>query len=120
MVMFKKFILVTVTGVASKNWGPNGDGKDFKGYNAFRDELRNDILPFLRKNFNIENTRDGVALAGLSMGGGQTFNIGIAECLDLISNFGGFSGALFGKAEDFIKKLMQMKSLHLLRFTIFT
>ena len=100
-----KFILVTVTGVASKNWGPNGAGTDFKGYNAFKGELRNDILPYLRTNFNIKEGRDNVALAGLSMGGGQTFNIGIGECLDLISNFAGFSGALFGQAEDFIAKI---------------
>ena len=39
------------------------------------------------------------------MGGGQTFNIGIAECLDLISNFAGFSGALSGDAGDFMKKI---------------
>ena len=42
----KKFILATVTGVASKNWGPNGAGNDFNGYNAFRDELRDDIIPY--------------------------------------------------------------------------
>ena len=101
----KKFILVTATGVASKKWGPNGAGNDFKGYQAFKGELRGDLLPYLRANFNIEDNRDGVALAGLSMGGGQTFNIGIAECLDLISNFAGFSGALFGNAESFIEKI---------------
>ena len=101
----KKFILVTATGVASKKWGPNGAGNDFKGYQAFKGELRDDLLPYLRANFNIEDNRDGVALAGLSMGGGQTFNIGIAECLDLISNFAGFSGALFGNAESFIEKI---------------
>ena len=36
------------------------------------------------------------------MGGGQTFTIGIAQCLDLISNFAGFSGALFGTSDEFI------------------
>ena len=36
------------------------------------------------------------------MGGGQTFNIGIGESLDLISNFAGFSGALFNAADTFI------------------
>ena len=101
----KKFILATVTGVASKNWGPNGAGNDFKGYQAFTGELRDDILPYLRANFNIKDTRDDVALAGLSMGAGQTFNNGIAECLDLISNFGAFSGALFGKPESYIEKV---------------
>ena len=100
-----KFILVTATGVASKNWGPNGPGNDFKGYMAFKGELRNDLLPYLRTNFNIKDGRDNVALAGLSAGGGQTFNIGIAECLDLISHFGGFSGYIFGEATEFINKI---------------
>ena len=105
----EKFILVTATGVASKNWGPNGAGTDFKGYNAFKGELRNDILPYLRNNFNIKEGRDNVALAGLSMGGGQTFNIGIGECLDLISNFAGFSGALFHGAKEFMEKVDRNK-----------
>ena len=101
----EKFILVVVTGVASKKWGPNGAGNDIKGYNAFKGELRDDLLPFLRNNFNIKEGRDNVALAGLSMGGGQTFNIGIAQCLDLISNFAGFSGAIFGGAKEFMEKI---------------
>ena len=97
----KKFILVCVTGVASKNWGPNGAGTDMNGFNAFGGELRNDLIPFMRENYNIAEGRDNVAIAGLSMGGGQTFNIGIGECLDLISNFAGFSGALFSTADEF-------------------
>ena len=110
----EKFILVVVTGVASKNWGPNGAGNDVNGFNAFKGELRDDLLPYLRENFNIADGRDNVALAGLSMGGGQTFNIGIAECLDLISNFAGFSGALFGEASDFKAKIDSNK-----KFTFF-
>ena len=98
----EKFILVCVTGVADKSWGPNGSGYSFTGYNYFGGELRNDLLPWLRENYNIKYGRDNVAMAGLSMGGGQTFTIGIAQCLDLISNFAGFSGALFGSADDFM------------------
>ena len=98
----KKFILVCATGVADKSWGPNGSGNSFTGYNYFGGELRNDLLPYIRENFNVAEGRDNVAMAGLSMGGGQTFTIGIAQCLDLISNFAGFSGAMFGTAEDFI------------------
>ena len=101
----KKFILVCVTGIASKNWGPNGAGTDIDGFNAFGGELRNDLIPFMRENYNIAEGRDNVAIAGLSMGGGQTFNIGIGECLDLISNFAGFSGALFSTAEEFTAKV---------------
>ena len=100
-----KFILVTATGVASKNWGPNGAGRDFNGYNAFKGELRDDLLPYLRDNFNIKDGRDNVALAGLSAGGVQTFIIGIAECLDIISHFGGFSGYLSGEATEFMNKI---------------
>ena len=100
-----KFILAVVTGVASKKWGPNGAGTDSKGYNAFKGELRDDLIPYLRGNFNIGDGRDYVALAGLSMGAGQTFNIGIAQCLDLISNFAGFSGAFSGDAGEFMDKI---------------
>lgn len=98
----EKFILVVATGVASKNWGPDGSGTDMNGFNAFGSELRGDLLPYIRANFNVKDGRDNVALAGLSMGGGQTFTIGIAKCLDLISNFAGFSGALFTGADEFI------------------
>lgn len=87
-----KFILVAANGISSKNWGPYGPGADFKGSSVFGKELRNDLLPYIRANFNIKEGRDNVAIAGLSMGAGQTYDIGIGECLDIISHFAGFSG----------------------------
>jgi len=78
----EKFILVAATGIASKNWGPNGPGTDVNGAGVFEGELRNDLIPFMKSNFNIKEGRDYTAMAGLSMGGGQTFSIGIAKCLD--------------------------------------
>ncbi len=101
----EKFILVCVTGVASQNWGPNGKGQDFNGFNAFGGELRKDLLPYIRANYNVAEGRDNVALAGLSMGGGQTMTIGIGECLDLISYFGGFSPALFTDVDKYISSV---------------
>lgn len=98
----QKFILVVANGVASASWGPNGAGNDFNGFNAFGGELRNDLLPYMRENFNVAEGRENVALAGLSMGGGQTFTIGMGECLDLVSYFGAFSAALFGTADSFV------------------
>lgn len=86
----EKFILIVPTGVASKNWA-TGLGDDFMGFNAFGAELRNDIIPYMRANYNVKDGRDNVALAGLSMGGMQTLNIGIGDTLDLISYFGAFS-----------------------------
>ena len=97
---YEKFILVCATGIASKNWGPNGAGTDMDGSNAFGGELRTDLLPYIRENYNVAEGRDNVALAGLSMGGGQTMNIGIGQCLDEISWFGAFSAALFRKTDE--------------------
>ncbi|MCR4899464.1 MAG: hypothetical protein K5907_01430 [Treponema sp.] len=108
----EKFILVVATGVADKTWGPKGSGNSFNGYNVFGGELRNDLLPYIRSNFNVKEGRDNVAIAGLSMGGGQTFTIGIGECLDLISNFAGFSGALFSTAQEFTTKVDSTKAFN--------
>ena len=44
-------------------------------------------------NKALQDTRDHRAMAGLSMGGMQTINIGIGECVDIISYFGAFSAA---------------------------
>jgi len=87
----EKFILVVVTGIASKLWGPNGGGRDRAGCNAFGSEVRGDLLPYMRANFKVKEGRDYIGMAGLSMGGGQTVSIGVQECLDLISHFGTFS-----------------------------
>jgi len=113
----EKFILVVVTEIASKNWGPNGAGNDVTAANAFGGELRNDLLPFLRANFHIKEGRDNVAMAGLSMGGGLTYSIGIGESLDLISNFAVFSGRLARENEDtamfdFIKRIDSTEELN--------
>ena len=73
-----KFIFVTIIVVASKNWGgPNDAENDINGFNSFKGELRDDVLPFLRDNFNIKDCHNNVALVGLSMNSGQEFFIGI-------------------------------------------
>ncbi|OUM62891.1 carbohydrate esterase family 1 protein [Piromyces sp. E2] len=106
----EKFVLVVVNGVSSKNWGPNGNGLDGQGMYAFGKELRNDILPYMRANYNIKEGRDNVALSGLSMGAGQTYNIGIGECLDLISYFAGLSGGSFDEADVFLNMVDSNKA----------
>ncbi len=86
----EKFVLVVANGVASGNYG-DGKGTDIAGFRAFGGELRNDLIPFMRKNYNIAEGRENVAMAGLSMGGMQTLTIGIGDALDLIGWFGAFS-----------------------------
>lgn len=61
-----------------------------KGFYAFGSELRRDLIPAVEREYSTENTREGRALAGLSMGGIQTLNIG-TENLDLFSSLGSFS-----------------------------
>ncbi len=43
--------------------------------NRFTSELMKEIVPFVEKNFRVFSDRDHRALAGLSMGGGQTLQV---------------------------------------------
>ena len=80
------FIVVTPNGKASES----GSIPSF--YN-FGDELRNDLIPYIDSHFSTYADRDHRACAGLSMGGMQTINIGIGQCVDLFSYYGAFSAA---------------------------
>ena len=93
---------------------PNGrSGKDYKNtsfdvmalFYEFGKELRNDLIPYIDANYSTYGTKaDGSAedpeearkhraCAGLSMGGMQTINIGMCECMDLFGYFGTYSAA---------------------------
>ena len=83
----RPFIAVTPNGRAGKT-------DDYTSFYSFGKELRNDLLPALQKAYAVDITDRGrCAMAGLSMGGMQTINLGIGECLDLFSAFGAFSAA---------------------------
>ncbi len=85
------FIIVCPNGRSGKDFA--NTNSDFKSFYKFGQELRNDLIPFIDENYSTNTNRDGRAMAGLSMGGMQTINIGICESLDLISYFGAFSAA---------------------------
>jgi enterochelin esterase-like enzyme len=59
---------------------------------AFEDEVTQVLIPFVDSTFRTVSDRDHRAMAGLSMGGMQTFQITL-DHLDLFSYIGGFSGA---------------------------
>jgi len=59
---------------------------------AFGDVMTHDLIPFIDANFRTLSDRDHRAMAGLSMGGMQTFQVTF-DHLDLFSYIGGFSGA---------------------------
>ena len=59
---------------------------------AFEDDLTQVLIPFVDSNLRTIADRDHRAMAGLSMGGMQTFQVTF-DHLDLFSYIGGFSGA---------------------------
>lgn len=59
---------------------------------AFEDDVTQALIPFIDSNFRTLSDRDHRAMAGLSMGGMQTFQITL-DHLNLFSYIGGFSGA---------------------------
>lgn len=59
---------------------------------AFEDDVTQALIPFIDKTFRTIPDRNHRAMAGLSMGGMQTFQITLNH-LDLFSYIGGFSGA---------------------------
>ncbi|MBQ7622510.1 MAG: esterase [Bacteroidales bacterium] len=61
------------------------------------DSLVADIVPFIEKNYNVIKDRKGRAVAGLSMGGGQSFYIALRN-VDKFANVGIFSSGLIGGA----------------------
>lgn len=54
-----------------------------------------DIVPYVESHYNVIKDRSGRALAGLSMGGGQTFFTGFRH-VDMFSALGMFSSGLLG------------------------
>ena len=82
---------------------PNGRAQpnDRPGTNAmatapafakFDQDLLKDLIPFIESKYSVKRDRDNRALAGLSMGGGQSLNFGLGN-LDTFAWVGGFSSA---------------------------
>jgi enterochelin esterase-like enzyme len=59
---------------------------------AFEDDVTQSLIPYIDSTFRTLSDRDHRAMAGLSMGGMQTYQITL-DHLDLFSYIGGFSGA---------------------------
>ena len=62
------------------------------GFAAFERDLLESLIPAVEANFAARADREGRAIAGLSMGGGQTLNFGLGH-LDTFAWIGAFSPA---------------------------
>lgn len=86
-------IVVMPNGRAGKGLSPRTPWeKQFPAFAAFEDDLLKDLIPFIEKSYPVKADREGRALAGLSMGGGQSLNFGLTH-LDTFAWVGGFSSA---------------------------
>jgi enterochelin esterase-like enzyme len=61
-------------------------------FGKFDKDLLNDLIPFIQSKYSVKSDRESRALAGLSMGGGQSLNFGLGN-LDTFAWVGGFSSA---------------------------
>ena len=72
--------------------GSGGMAVEMEAYAAFERELIDDLIPHIESNYSVSGQREQRALAGLSMGGGQSLNFGLTNP-DVFASVGGFSSA---------------------------
>lgn len=68
------------------------DSVKVQAFARFEKDLLNDLIPFIEKKFPVYTDREHRAIAGLSMGGGQSLNFGLGN-LDKFAWISGFSSA---------------------------
>jgi len=84
--------------IAMPNGRASGGPSNNKAVNAMQDfgafdkNLLGDVIPYIETNYSVQADREHRALAGLSMGGGQSLNFGLSN-LDTFAWVGGFSSA---------------------------
>ncbi|MEZ4702541.1 MAG: alpha/beta hydrolase-fold protein [Rhodothermales bacterium] len=86
-------IVVMPNGRAQKN--DRAEGNVFASapaFAVFEDDLLEGVIPAIETRYSVSPRREDRALAGLSMGGGQTLNFGLAH-LDTFAWLGAFSSA---------------------------
>jgi enterochelin esterase-like enzyme len=72
---------------------PRGPGGPDGNTTAYERDLLEDVMPFVEANYRVKTDPAGRAIAGLSMGGGQSLTIGLNR-LDRFAWVVGFSSAV--------------------------
>jgi enterochelin esterase-like enzyme len=88
-------IVVLPNGRAMKDDRATGnifDKEKVEAFATFEKDLLKDLIPFIEKQYPAIRDADHRAIAGLSMGGGQSLNFGLGN-LDKFAWVGGFSSA---------------------------
>jgi enterochelin esterase-like enzyme len=93
--ILEPMVVVFPNGRAMKDDRPVGnifDSAKVQAFAAFEKDLLNDLIPFIERTYSVVADRDHRAIAGLSMGGGQSMNFGLAH-LDAFAWICGFSSS---------------------------
>lgn len=88
-------LVVMPNGRAMKNDRAEGNifaPDKIEAFSRFESDLLNDLISFIEKNYPVLTDRENRAIAGLSMGGGQSLNFGLGN-LDKFAWVGAFSAA---------------------------
>ena len=82
-----------------------------QAFATFEQDLIKDLIPFIEKSYPVFKDREHRAIAGLSMGGGQSLNFGLGN-LDKFAWVGGFSSAPnTKKPEELVPDPLKAKEL---------
>jgi enterochelin esterase-like enzyme len=88
-------VVVMPNGRAMKNDRAEGNimaPDKVQAFANFEKDLLTDLIPYIEKKYAVFTDREHRAIAGLSMGGGQSLNFGLGN-LDKFAWIGGFSSA---------------------------
>ena len=89
----------------SAMFGPNTPTPQTQGV-VFPNDVVEDVIPFAEKTYRISARADDRAIAGLSMGGNQTLEVGLTH-LDTFHYIGAFSPVVFNQSvEQDFKELL--------------
>jgi enterochelin esterase-like enzyme len=81
-------------------------GEQAKNTALFEDYLMKDVTPYVESKFRVVKDREKRAIAGLSMGGGQSIHVGFSH-VDMYSAIGAFSAAVPGDFEKRFAGVLQ-------------
>ena len=85
-------IVVMPNGRAAVDDSRAGGFGSFAAFGEFDKDLIGSLIPYIEQHFSVYADRDHRAIAGLSMGGGQSLNFGLGH-MDVFAYVGGFSSA---------------------------
>lgn len=88
-------LIVMTNGLTDGSWGTASSPE---GMALLESELLQDVIPLVESHYRVNADRNSRAIAGLSMGGGQSFVIGLRN-LEKFSWIGEFSSGLLSAVE---------------------